>query len=89
MFRNITMHAWLTPLYTDLHFGFCRFRKMQRTDSASICSTKITVAHAISFQSRIVVQNDVEKLSAQSEPIEIPKAVDATITPKYNASDEL
>jgi len=42
MLRNITMHAWLTPLYTDLHFGFCRFRKMQRTDSASIPITKIT-----------------------------------------------
>jgi len=49
------------------------------------------IAHAVSFQSRIVVQNDVEKLSAQSEPIEIPKSVEmqVTITPKYNASDEL
>merc|ERR1711934_1344946 len=42
MLRNITMHAWLTPLYTDLHFGFCRLRKMQRTDSASTRGTQIT-----------------------------------------------
>jgi len=71
MFQNITMHAWLTPLYTELRLVSVVSENAARRQRKYLYNQNHRLHMQVRGNGESSFKSNVEKLSAQSTPSEI------------------